>query len=325
MSTTHPAPHSAPHPAAHSPEHSVLPPPAAGQGPLREPARRLSPTPQGNRTVRAVITLLGAAVLLFVVLGLAAVSVSSWLSARGFSDIPATTELGTPTSLALSTDVGEVRVLHSTEVDQVTLALVENGSTALPAAGSQVRAYIEERGDAGESEVEVRQPSGPTVVPWEEERHELLLLIPDDLDLALEVSSDVGDLTIDGEFTSLSAQSDVGAVRLNSITAPGGLTVDSNLGEVEIELEGPAPDFVEVTTSLGTVDLLLPMDASGDVSVSSEMGNIEITAPGSSRWIIDADSDLGERTVDPNLSNSAGEPVGTLTAFSELGDVTISR
>ena len=291
----------------------------------RVPARRLSPSPQKDRPLRLLITVLGAIVLVLVLVGLAAVSVSSWYSARGFSDVPATTELGSPATLTLDSDIGEIRVLRSPDVSQVTLALVKDGSTALPSPGTVARASITQQGEDASRTVQVRQPTGPTAGPWEQEHHDLLLMIPADHQLALRIDSSYGDIDADGSFTSIDVRAEVGDIRLTSVTAPDGLTVDANLGDVEIELEGPTPEALEVTSSLGDVDVLLPVDARGDVDIRSEMGDIDLVAPGSGRWAVDAQSELGSRTVDPALSNASGEILGSLTVRSEIGNVTVSR
>ncbi|MFC5296871.1 MAG: DUF4097 family beta strand repeat-containing protein [Brachybacterium tyrofermentans] len=299
--------------------------PDSARGSVLEPGRRLSPSPQGDRSWRLLITLLGAIVLLLLLLGLTAVSVSSWLTTRSFSEIPATTGLGTPSALELTNDLGDVHVLRSADVDEVTLAFVEEGSTTLPADGATAQASIDRTGGADAPSIAVRQPGGPAVIPWENDTRDLLLLVPNDLDLSLDLTSTVGDVDATGSFSSLAVASEVGDVRLASVAAPGGLTVTSDVGDVEVELEGPTPDAVEVTTSVGNADLLLPVDASGDVAVSSELGDVYLTAPGTTQWSVTASTELGERSVDPSFTARTGDEVGTLTVTSELGNVTVSR
>lgn len=290
-----------------------------------EPGRRLSPSPRGDRPLRLLLTLLGAAVLVLLLLGMGTLSVSSWLSARGYTMVPATTELGTPSSLSLSNDVGDVRVEHSTEVDQVTLALVESGATGLPPGGDQVRARLDRSGDGESAQVDVNQPDGPGAIPWQDVHRDLLLLVPSGHELALDITSTVGDVDAEGEFSALSVSSEVGDVRLAYITAPDGLTATSDVGDLEVELESPTPKAVDLSTSVGGIDLLLPMDAGGEMTARSELGYIDITAPGSGRWVVDARSELGDAQVDPSMSAGSGAAVGTLTATSEVGDVTIMR
>lgn len=294
-------------------------------GSALEPGRQLSPSPRNDGSWRLLLTLLGAAVLVLLLLGMGTLSVSSWFSARSYAMVPSTTELGNPDSLSLTSDLGDVRVEHSAAVDQVTLALVENGMTELPAAGEEARARIDQRGDAGSPHVAVNQPDGPSAIPWEDQYRDLLLLIPAGHELTLEIASSFGDVDAEGAFSTLAVASEVGDIRLASITAPGGLTVTSDVGDVEVELAGPAPDAVEVTTSVGNADLLLPVDASGDVTVRSDMGDIDLTAPGTTQWSITASTELGERSVDPSFTSRTGDEVGTLTVTSEVGNVTVSR
>lgn len=299
--------------------------PASRRGTVTEPGRRLSPSPRGDRTWRTVLTLLGATVLVLMLLALSAVSVSGWWLGRGFDDVPATTELGTPETLTLSSGVGDVRVLPSTDVEVVTLALVEEGETALPEPGETARARLSQHGDASAPVLDIRQSEGYGPVPWLDEHHDVLVLVPQGHQLALDVTTDVGDIQADGEFTSLAARSAVGDVHLGPVTATESLAVRADVGTVEIELRDPAPAVVEVTASVGDVDLRMPPDAVSEVRVDTEVGETEIALPGTGRWEIEARTELGERRIDPGVTGAPGATTGTLTVTSELGDVLVTR
>lgn len=316
-------------PAPHAPRDRSGPtrPETSGSSTL-EPGRRLSPSPGSDRPWRLLLTLLGAGVVVLLLLAMGTLSMSGWLAARSYTVVPATTELGTPDSLGLTSDLGDIHVEHSDQVDQVTLALVENGRTELPAEGDEARARIDLRGDAESSLVDVDQPDGPSAIPWEDQHRNLVLLIPAGHDLTLEITSSVGDVDADGAFSALSVAADVGDVQLDSVSAPGGLTVTSDVGDVEVEVAAPTPDAVEVTTSVGNIDLLLPEDAGGDVTARSDMGDIDVTAPGVTQWSITARTAIGEQNVDSSLTaddSTTEDSVGRLTAISEMGNVTISR
>lgn len=307
MSTTYPAPR-----------------PEADRSPLYEPGRRLSPRPEDDRPWRTVIVLIAAVVVGLTLLAFAAATTTSWMEGRSFSDVPATTELGAPTSLTLATGVADVRVLASSDVDQVTMALVDEGVTALPAPGTEVRARISQQGEAATPVLEVRQPERFAALPWLPERLDILVLVPVGHALALDLTTEVGDVRADGDFSAVSVRTEVGDIRLAPVSAPGGLTVDSDVGDVEIELEDPAPATVDITTAVGNVDLLLPTDAGGAVTVTSDVGEVDITAPGTGTWRLDASSELGTVEVDPSLTGG-GDKSGTLTVTSEVGHVTITR
>lgn len=302
-------------------------PEAPGSSSL-EPGRRLSPSPRSDGPWRLLLTLLGGGVVVLLLLAMGTVSMSSWLAARSYTVVPATTELGTPDSLGLTSDLGDIHVEHSDQVDQVTLALVENGKTELPAEGEEARARIDLRGDAESSLVDVDQPDGPSAIPWEDQYRNLVLLIPAGHDLTLEITSRTGDVDTDGAYSALSVATETGNVHLDSVSAPGGLTVTSDVGDVEVEVAAPMPEAVEVTTSVGNVDLLLPEDAGGDVTARSEVGDIDVTAPGATQWSVTARTAIGEQSVDSSLTADAStteDSVGRLTAISEMGNVTISR
>ena len=302
-----------------------------GPGPLIEPGRQLSPAPGRDRPWRVLTVLLGATVVMLVLLGLAAATTATWLSGRGYAEVPATTALGAPTELSVRNAVGTVRVLPSADVDEVTLALVPEGETTLPGTEQQVRARIQVTdspadGDpSGRTAVEVRQPERYSGLPWTEQPQNVLVLVPADHEMALEVRADVGDLEVDGAFTSLEARTDVGNLRLSDVTAAEGISAQADLGEVDLAVGSPSPPSVDVTAPVGDVALTLPTDASGTVAVATEVGSISVTAPGTNRWQVEAGSDLGDVHVDPGLTRGEGQEVGEISATSDLGSIDISR
>ncbi|HEX7351253.1 DUF4097 family beta strand repeat-containing protein [Brachybacterium sp.] len=307
-----------------------IPPPGAPQRPpsaepLLLPARRLEPSPGRDRPWRLLTTLIGTVLVGLVVLALAAASTATWLSGRGYSDVPAVTALGSPTSLDLTSSVGTVRVLPSGDVEELTLALVAPGSTALPDDSATAQARVTEGSTAHGTTVEVRQPERSFGPPWTGQTLDVLLLVPTGLELDLTVSAEVGDLLIDGDYAAIEAHSTVGDLRMESLTAPGGLSATTDVGDVDIELGAPAPESVDITTSVGEVDLTLPTEAGGQVEISTDFGNVRVAAPGTARWTVDATSNLGDVSTDPGLSTGSGSPVGALTVTSELGDIEITR
>ncbi|MDN6399155.1 MAG: DUF4097 domain-containing protein, partial [Brachybacterium sp.] len=132
-----------------------------------------------------------------------------------------------------------------------------------------------------------------------------LLLVPTDLELALEVHAHVDDVLVDGEFTALE--------------------VNADIGNIDLELGSPAPAAVDLTAAIGDVDMLLPTDAGGRVSIATDLGDIQVAAPGTARWEVQADSELGEVSTEPSLTDGTGETVGTLTATTDLGNIDITR
>lgn len=279
--------------------------PPSAPGPLLVPGRRLTPSPAGDHRLRRATTLVGAAIVLLVVLGLALLSTATWLAGRGFTSVPATTGLGSPSSLTLTSGTGTVRVLPSGAVDEVTLALFAPGSTTLPATDAQVPAQVTRSSRAEGTTVEVRQPARSFGSPWSNGTQDVLLLVPTDLELALEVHAHVDDVLVDGEFTALE--------------------VNADIGNIDLELGSPAPAAVDLTAAIGDVDVLLPTDAGGRVSIATDLGDIQVAAPGTARWEVQADSELGEVSTEPSLTDGTGETVGTLTATTDLGNIDITR
>lgn len=306
---------------------SPTPPGPPADGPLIEPGRRLTPSPGRDRRWRVATVLIGSAVVLLLVLGLAAASVATWAASRGFTEIPATTTLGTPTSLTLTTSHGTVRVRQSADVDEVTLALVEPGSASLPAPEEQVRARIARGGDEAVPTLAVRQPQRFTGfgLPWLGGPRDLLLLIPAGHELSLDVQAQHGDVIAEGRFTALRARTDVGSLQLGPVTAPNGLTARAGVGDIDLELGAPAPRTLDVVADVGDVTVLLPAEATGRVSIAADVGDVEVTAPGSVRWEVHAQSETGHVQVAPGFRATDGDGDATLTVTSDVGDVTVTR
>src|SRR5690625_685196 len=101
-----------------APAAPATPPQGRDSLPL-EPARRLSPTPGPDRAWRVALTVIAAVVLVLALVGLATSSVAGWAMSRSFSEVPATTALGQAGSLTLTTDVADIRVVHSDQAEEV--------------------------------------------------------------------------------------------------------------------------------------------------------------------------------------------------------------
>ncbi|GAA4524755.1 hypothetical protein GCM10023160_16780 [Brachybacterium paraconglomeratum] len=334
MSTTHPSlpPSPAPPPGPADPsgpaaptavlaQHSAAPP----QGRLLLPGERLIPSPGRDRPWRVLTVLLGASVVLLLVGGLAVASAANWAAGRGYTEIASTAGLGSPASLRLDSMMGTVQVLPSDDVDEVTLALVEPGATGLPSPQDTTPARLTQNTDsAGTTWVTVAQPQSTVGWPWDDRTRDVLLLVPSGLELSLGIDAGVGDVLVDGTFHALEVRADVGNVVLEPLSVSDTLTVSSEIGEVEIELESPAPAITEITAAVGNVSLQLPTDSSGALDIVSNLGDVSVTAPGTTRWQVDADSELGQVWVDPGVAAGAGDD-GTLSVTADLGDITIER
>lgn len=300
-------------------------PPPTPQQPLFLPGQRLTPSSDRDRPWRVLTVLLGSAVVLLLVSGLALATGASWASGRGYSEVAATTGLGTPSSLSLTNETGSVRVLPSEEVDEVTLALVDPGATALPAPQETARARITQGADAQGSTAAVSQPRRFNGLPRADPARDLLLLVPVGHEMSLDLHAEVGNVMVDGEFDTLDVRADVGDLVLGSLTAAESLTAMTDMGSIDIELASPAPATVDIEAAVGDVELALPVDAGGEVAILAELGSVEVTLPGAARWEVNAESELGSVEVDPSLTGGTGAVQGTLAVTSELGGITITR
>ena len=312
--------------APHSPAPSPAPPlQAPPPEPVYSPGRRLTPDPRRDRPWRMLTVLGGVLLAVVVVLSLVASTLVPWLLTKDLPMVPATQELGTPSSLTLTTDVADVTVVRDEAATQVEVSLVESGSLTPAAAGEQVRARITSEGTAQDPVLIVRQPAGGGPIPWVDETRDLLVVLPPDLAPDLDLTTDVGDVRADGAVGALRVTSSVGSVEVEDLTASGPVQVSANSGDVDLGLAAPAAQGVEVENSLGDVDVRLAPDAEGDVSVTADLGQVSVQVPGTARRTVDAQADAGEVQVDPSITGAAGESVGAITIRADLGDVAVQR
>lgn len=305
------------------------PPTAARSGEERrgvyvEPARRLSPEPGGGRGWRTVTVIVSLVVTGIAVLGLAASTIVPWAVARSYDDVPATIPLGAPSSLTLDADVADVRVVRSAEAQEVVVALVEDGSTELPGPDESARAMVRQSGTEDSPELTISEPVDANPIPWISDSHDLLVIIPDSLEIALDLSSDVGGIEADGSYSSLRASTSVGDIDLRAITSTGEVVASTSTGSIELELGGASGD-VSLDSSIGDVDLVLSEESANGIDITAETGDVSVRAPGSSLWDVDAQSDLGEVDIDRSLIGAGSRAAGTMTLRTSVGDILVTR
>lgn len=304
---------------------AAAPPQPAAREPRYEPGRQLTPSPRRDRPWRVLTVLVGAITALLVVAGLALASVSSWIAVRDVDEIPAVTALGVPSSLSLTSTVGTVRVLPSADVEEVALALTEPGATALPAAGETVHAQITQVAEVSGTTVTVRQPERVSIAPWTSPDRDVLVLVPFGHELALDLHAGVGDVLVDGEYTSLSAHADVGSLRLGPLSVEGEVQASSHVGGVRLALDSPGTESIDIRSETGDVALTLPADAETGIDVTTELGDVQVSLPGAESWEVTTATDLGSVSIDRSLMRGAASEGRVLTVTSTLGDISVTR
>lgn len=310
-----------------APETTPDPGPAAGghRGVRVEPARRLSPDSSSGTLWRLLIVIGAAVIALVLVLGLAGWSLAPWLSNRAYSEVAATAHLGSPDELLIDTEANDVQVIRSGDADEVTVSLVEAGATSVPPEGTRVRAELEVTGDGTSRSVTVREPMRDSPLPWERQNHDLLVVIPTSLSPALTLSSSVGDIDLGGDFSALTIEAGLGDVSAEEITAPDGLGIRADVGQVDVSLAGPVPGGIDLSASVGDVRLRLAPDAPGDAEITVETGDVLVEVPGTARRQVEVIADVGDQRVDSRITGAEGDVVGTLRVSASVGDVTVTR
>lgn len=240
-------------------------------------------------------------------------------------------------TLIVDTSVGDIVVTGDESASGITAEITKIGKGRTPEAAQESldRIRIVFAPVADEPGVFVCTSEFPK--KWAGHAHQVEWNIRAPSHLALDLISDVGDLTASRFNGGVSARSDVGDIELAQIM--GGVDVRSDVGDVEVEAGGPIiavsdvgdVDIVVIDTgygSLGSVNLRsdvgditlkLPAHAMGLVNASTSTGDVEIEFDDAAAYSIIRKSRTG-KSLRAELNGSA-EP--SIEMHADVGDVEL--
>lgn len=165
----------------------------------------------------------------------------------------------------------------------------------------------------------VRELGMPLQWPWFGDRSPRLeLVLPAALErapVALEVSTDVGDIDTAGDFADVSLRSSVGDIELGG--SAESLAVHTDAGEIDLDrfsTEG------ELTARSGVGDVTIGLDAlPSGIRVETEAGEVHVDLP-QGRYALTADTSLGEVDIDADSDSSAARLYEFTTS---VGDISV--
>ncbi len=215
-----------------------------------------------------------------------------------------TVPLANGTALNVTTNVGTIH-LEAAAVDEVHIA-----------AEIKVKAATEERVQELAEEVRiVAEPAGQTltikaVKPSDLGRNQLSVdfTITAPAGLAVDCTTNVGDIRIAGFTQRVKASADVG--RIHGTGLRGEIDLRTNVGDVQADYAGDATPALNVTmtTNVGNIDFAGPQDISAHLTASANVGAITTDRPlsvkGSMKQSVSATLGQGEGRV--NLSTNVG-------------------
>ena len=252
----------------------------------------------------------GALVRIGVVTGLAAMLPGGCVVHTGtcnatFSRSEAlTAPLANVTALDVTTNVGTLR-LEAAQVHEVHIA-----------AEIKVKAATEERAQELAEQVRiVAEPTGQTLAikaiqPSDLGRNQLSVdfTVTAPADLALDCTTNVGDIRITGFTKRVKAATDVGTINCTGLRDETNLR--TNVGDVRIAYAGDAPAVLNATiaTNVGNIEFTGPQDVSAHLTARSNVGSIStdrpLTVTGSLKQSVSATLGKGEGRV--SLSANVG-------------------
>ncbi|NLZ07896.1 MAG: DUF4097 domain-containing protein [Phycisphaerae bacterium] len=179
------------------------------------------------------------------------------------------------TGLDVRTNVGTI-TLQSADVSEVQVT-----------AEITVKAKTEEEAEALVSEVQVvAEPSGRTLVikaekPSDFGRNQLAVdfTITAPARLALDCTTNVGDIQVTGFSDRVAAKTDVGAIRCTDLR--GDADLHTNVGDIHAAYAADAPAALDITaaTNVGNVDLTGPTEMSARLAATVNVGSIDTDRP----------------------------------------------
>lgn len=244
-----------------------------------------------------------------------------------------TVQLSAPAAgrLVLKGQVGDVTLRGDPNARQVSATVTHIGRGATQALADEALSEIEstlagEPGAASQISAKVDHPRGTGrkqyAASWD-------IVAPPGT--ALEISTQVGDISARDFSRGATMRADVGDVRL--IRHRGGATAQTNVGDIHAETDGA----VDLKSDVGDIHLKLTGGTPGEVAVSADVGDVSIVLPADRRGELSAATDVGrvsvigpnekiERTLDRRkafhgMLGGAASP--KVRATADVGDVTV--
>lgn len=184
--------------------------------------------------------------------------------------------------LRLCTEVGDVEITPTDgEELRVEFTIINKGPGAREAVEDlEVQALFAE--DDGQLEVGAWQASQTQTEGFFDHRStttDLEILLPADRVYDVEVTTDVGDVTLAGpSLGTTDVTTDVGDVEGRILDLRGDLTLQTDVGDVDLGVSSALSGHWQVTTDVGDVDLTLPSgDSVGyDISAEADVGDVDL-------------------------------------------------
>ncbi|MDQ2698692.1 MAG: DUF4097 domain-containing protein, partial [Actinomycetota bacterium] len=165
----------------------------------------------------------------------------------------------------------------------------------------------------------VRELGMPPWWPWFGDRSpQLELVLPAALErapVALEVSTDVGDIDTTGAFADVSLRSNVGDIDLGG--SADSLIVHTEAGEIGLERFSTEGELA-ARSAVGDVTIALDALPSG-IRVETEAGEVHVDLP-QGRYALTADTSLGDVDIDADNDSSAARQYEFTTS---VGDISV--
>lgn len=238
-------------------------------------------------------------------------------------------------SLRIENMVGDVKVVADPAATGVTmeLTLIGKGSTQTKADEALREIILDVNDPAGDTGV-TASAKHPSAGGWNGKNWEVKWVVTAPPSVKIDVSDDVGNVTVVGFERGAKVATDVGDVKVSGVL--GGVVARADVGNAVVNAQGPA----EVTTNVGNVRLEL-LGESTNVRASADVGNVHLVVSPQWNGKVKGKSDVGGVTsVVPGLSARAdmggggeisgtvgtGAPGGaTATLTADVGSITIEQ
>lgn len=143
--------------------------------------------------------------------------------------------------------------------------------------------------------------------------------LPDDFK-DFDISTDVGDIKIDGFSGSFNISSDVGDVNAKNLTITDKSYFNSDVGNIECTVDSLSAKELELNADVGDVDLSLGTIGKSEIDIESDLGNIKLDTQGKEYEEISSKKDNVEQEKKIIIDGKC-----TVEMKADVGDVKISK
>ena len=203
--------------------------------------------------------------------------------------------LGTYHKLIVDNKVGDITIIADSSASGITAEIIKIGKGSTPENAQESLESIELILAPVSDEPGVFVCTSEFPRKWAGHSYAIDWRITAPADLALDLLSDVGDITAAGFLDGAAGRTDVGDITFKDIM--GGVDLRTDVGDITVSSAG----IIICSTDVGDISVtVLEDDYNADykINLSSDVGDIKVSFPSDYRGLLNASTDVGDIDTD---------------------------